>query len=129
MRFSPVRIVLLVMLAGCGVFTNERACTLIGCTDGLAIWFDQRVPTDVTVTIELPNGATQSQECRAAVWCSAVFFDGVSAEAVTVRLSSPGKPTQTIVANDLEYEEHRPNGEDCEPVCLIAALHVKLRLA
>jgi len=129
MRFLPFRMVLLAMLAsGCSVFTSERACTLIGCNDGLAIRFDQQVPADVTVTIELPNGETQSQECRTASFCSAVFFAEVSASSVTVRLSTLGNPTQVIEADDLRYEERRPNGEGCEPVCLIADLHVKLRV-
>ena len=130
MRFSTVRMVILAVLAsGCGVFTSERACTLIGCGDGLSIRFEQQVPTDVTVTIELPNGDIRSQECRPASFCSGVFFEGVTASSVTVRLSAPGRPTQVVEAVELEYEEHQPNGDGCEPVCMIARLSVKLRLA
>jgi hypothetical protein len=119
-------VAMLAGLLGCGVFTGNDACELLPCEDGLVVHFDEVVPSDVMLTLELPDGTSQTQTCGAASFCSVVMFAGVSAPSARLRVSMDGAPENLVEVEELVYERFRPNGEDCPPECLIATITLKV---
>jgi|SRR5687768_3165509 len=115
-----------VALAAICVGCNTEPCTLIGCVGGLHIILPSDVDVNqaVHVEIELPDGSQQEQLCEVSSDCSEFFFEGVSARSVVLRITIGGNTTQ-ILERELTYNEFRPNGPDCEPICRSARVHIK----
>lgn len=104
------------LLAGCNVLPT--ACTLIACESGLTIQVSNpRLPPTYQVELDLPDGTTLVRACAAATPCGGgVFFEGVTPATATVRFIVEGGVThqQTVTPT---YQNHRPNGAGCPPVC------------
>lgn len=121
----------------------SQTCTEAGCTDGLTFHFDERVPRDYTLTIEVA-GKVGTADCTAAaladtsaelqvqltgeldlgVWCSPDFVtieDSPGSLAMT--LTFPDGTTTNADAKPV-YEEVFPNGEDCPPTCEQASFDI-----
>lgn len=109
-------LLLLPLLAGCESIFAPRACTLIGCTDGLGVQLVDLPAGGYVLEVVLPGGATHTQECTHETHCpTQVFFEGVTAEEFTLRLTTAAgtrSEQQRAV-----YSRHRPNGRGCPPVC------------
>ena len=111
-------------LGGCGLFTDEEACTLRGCYSGLYIRFEERPPSNVAVGVRLPDGTLLERECLPeACEVFGTLFEAVAAPHVEISVTMDGK-TETFTA-DLEYELFYPNGEDCGDPCLVTTVNLK----
>ena len=109
--------------AGCGVFTDERACTLIGCYSGLEIEIQTLPPTSLLLSVRLPDGTVLARECLPQLCVLGAFFEGVDAPTVEIAVTMNGH-TETFT-KDLTYVSAHPNGEDCPPVCSVALVRLK----
>ncbi len=136
MASRRVSIVALALLLGAGSSCASQTCTEVACDDTLTFHFDEKVPRDYTLTVEIA-GKTGTADCTSAALSdtsaellanlSGELDFGVSCGPDFVSLfSSPGNVAIVIEFSDGTttnadakpvYEENRPNGEDCGPVC------------
>lgn len=109
-----------------GLFSNcsERACTEIGCIDGLVLNFDLEEGTIAEVT--LTNDSNEEiLECGGIQPnCGAtMIFDSFFPSSMHVVLTKDstvvGDYTQAI-----EFTENRPNGPGCDPTCTQASVTI-----
>ncbi len=110
-------------LAGCGLFTDEGPCTLIGCESGLMLKM-AGAPAPVTLRVRLPDGTVFDRECLPQACALGTFFEGVKAPSVEISVTMNGN-TETFTT-PLTYQHYYPNGEDCGDPCLVTAVHLKL---
>jgi hypothetical protein len=123
---------------GCGF-----ACTDVGCNDSLTFAFDEQVPLDYVVTVEVA-GRTGQADCTAATLEEGqdqkqLELTGDLSLSVSctgtelVVLSAPTEAAITIVFPDgitteararPAYQELQPNGEGCEPTCRSATVDI-----
>jgi len=132
-----------VMLAGCTLGErppSEQVCTFIGCGLSLEVALvGEHVPTDFALTVNSPAGDIVNVHCAegnaefdppsAARWTPAcpaggVTFQGFTPEQLTATVRwSEGEVTQDF---ELRYDEHRPNGRQCEPTCRSTRVEVRI---
>lgn len=134
-----------------------RACTEIGCEDGLRIELvraawpagNYRVQLDVDGTTTTCSGQLPLRPCEQgpsfncegapvrfgesgcalpaeAHSITDINLPTTSAQRVTLTLEHDGALIGTTTLTP-EYNEQRPNGPDCPPVCRNAGLRLKLR--
>lgn len=103
---------------------SERACTLIGCDDGINISISGAPDASWTLEIEEPDGTVHRRECAEDGVCTERFFPGVTSEAVTVRVITTEGTREWEMTPD--YERLQPNGPGCPPVCHQARLELSL---
>jgi hypothetical protein len=116
---------LLPLLASCEAIFSPRACTLIGCTDGLSVQLVDLPVGAYALEVLLPGGEIRTFECAQASACPAqLFFPGVAAEEITLRMTTEaGVRTET---RRPVYSKLRPNGRGCPPVCWQAEMTMRL---
>jgi hypothetical protein len=115
---------LLGLLACSGSAPEVRACTMIGCSDGLTVTVANAPPAAYTVEVILPDGSVRSGRCEVAAQCAnGVFVENVSAEQVTVRIVSGASSSSQVVRP--QYTVSQPNGPDCPPTCRQARAQVQ----
>lgn len=124
MRTTLVPLAAALSLA-CSSSTNEQACTLIGCSDGLVV----RVAglTEGTATIELKSVGRPPivLTCDGPAHCAAgVQFENETPAQATITVTS-GDRVQAMEAEPV-YVKSRPNGPGCEPECRQATVTVTL---
>jgi len=109
-------VVLLIGMAGCGT-TEPRGCTEIGCNPGVTVDFSGAVPTDFMLEVRSTGTTPFTIECSRTTPCgSGVFAYDILGDTIEVVVTRDGKTmTQTFIPT---YEETRPNGPGCDPVCL-----------
>lgn len=110
-------------LPGCGLFTDEGPCTLIGCESGLTLTMEG-APAPVTLRVRLPDGTVLERQCAPQACALGTLFHGVRAPSVEISVTM-NEATQTLTT-PLTYEHYYPNGEDCGDPCLVTAVHLKL---
>jgi hypothetical protein len=104
--------------------TGPKACTLVGCQPGLSIDVRGDRGGDINVKIVAADGQMRSFDCDSdTATCSATFED-YTPENVSVTVTK--KESNVIRSYSLKYNNVRPNGEDCPPVCKQA--HIDLVL-
>jgi hypothetical protein len=109
--------------AACG--TAGRACTLIGCSDGLTVELAGSLPADYTVTARVDGAVVQRVECGAARDCRGeVFLEGVTAANVELEVTSGAVSERREVAPS--YATVQPNGPGCPPICRQARVRIEL---
>lgn len=112
------------LLAACSGIST--VCTLVGCNEGLALQLDRPVQSgSYTVELLVPGASPQLRECPTDTACGgSFFFEGVSAETVTVRfVSSTVTHEQTVRPT---YERTYPNGRGCDDGCLYGTATVRV---
>lgn len=113
----------LLTASGCEI-VGVRACTLIGCQDGLTVKFTTPVATgDVVEVTDLDAGETRSQSCQVVPsGCTSAFFADFTATRVRVVVNTGG----TRLQGDFSpaYRTNRPNGRGCPPTCRVAEVTV-----
>jgi hypothetical protein len=112
-------------VGGCDV-AGPRACTLIGCTDGLTVEvIGLTSPGPITVVVIAPDGASRSATVTCAGGASCPFlFGNFSPTSVTINVSAGSQSRQVTVQPD--YQTNRPNGPECPPECRSARVTVAL---
>ena len=123
---------------------DSQTCTLVGCSDGLTLEFDESVPRDYTVTVTV-DGTTETADCTAAtlgddtadastglpaletsIGCGTNMLTfGFSPTQLSVVITFPDGAKTTVDAKPA-YEETYPNGEDCEPACRQATYEIDI---
>jgi hypothetical protein len=109
-----------VLLGSCANLSEpERVCTLIGCTDGLAIEVNHSLQQSFTVNVRSGTQTIHTFRCDPGQPCRA-FVSNQTPSDVTVTVDSPQGP----VSKDFqpEYRLSRPNGPDCLPECKQATI-------
>jgi hypothetical protein len=101
----------LLVSAGCDTF---RACTLIGCVNGLMIQFAAPPTSAYRVEVSSGNGTVNVFECPTAQCGGARFEDYFPQTATVTVITAAGTTTTTIAP---EYTESYPNGHACGPAC------------
>ncbi len=102
-------------------------CTLIGCHDMLTVAFSPPVDDDYDVQLVL-DGAIVGFDCEdgqvvggggQVIACDAAGFQLLTT-ASTVEVAASGNVAmwEAFGSGAPDVEEVRPNGPDCEPVCL-----------
>lgn len=122
MRLTPIlRVTAAVLLAGC----NPLVCTDIGCIDSLQVRFDRAPVGAYRVEVVAGAGAEPAVfECGATESCPVAYFEGVTAERVTVRVTTAaGTRTQEFSPR---YERQYPNGRLCGAACQQATITFSL---
>jgi hypothetical protein len=100
----------------CDEIFDNKACTLIGCVDGLSVAIPSNAQLPYTVTLQAPGVASVSVQCTSANGCGTnVFFENQTPATVTVTITWQG--TTLTKQFTPVYKESQPNGEDCPPVC------------
>lgn len=114
-----IKAILLLLAAvstGCSAnaATDERVCTLIGCSSGLNIAIEGAA--DGPFRIEATDGSTMQEfDCPAGARCERVTFDDFLPESVTVRVIAAGDTA--ITTSRPTYTTLQPNGPGCPPSC------------
>ncbi|MGE5360074.1 MAG: hypothetical protein ACM3NQ_13735 [Bacteroidales bacterium] len=114
-----------VVAAGCNPF-QPRACTAIGCTDGLIVEVTG-APTgaSVTVTAIAPDGSSKSGPCLSTGTACTAYLDGFMPATATLRVSWNSNTVEFEITP--AYVTTYPNGRDCPPACVQA--HVALTVS
>ena len=101
----------------------QRACTMIGCEDGLTVAVEGTPDSAYRLEIRAPGEEIRVQECPSPAECGQVFLVGFLPEEVTVELvtESGERSTRTVRP---EIETVQPNGPDCPPTCRQARVTV-----
>lgn len=110
-----------VLLSNCGPIVG---CTLIGCDNGLSVQLSG-TPAGAYRVEAIADGADPvALECGAGQTCPPVFFPGLQAAHVTIRVTtSAGTRSQAFTP---DYRDLYPNGRDCGAVCKQATVTVQL---
>ena len=112
------------LLVGCDNFTDPGVCTLAGCSSGLEIVLED--PPDVPYVLEAsaqPDGSEHVFECSNASGCTnRVFIKNFTPLRVYVEvITEAGTDRFEVVPT---YQEFRPNGPRCPPLCRRAIVHL-----
>jgi len=115
-------IVLIGLVASCsGPTEADLDCARAGCIDTLRVVLEELPPAPFRVEASTGGGTLYVYECEEGMLCSEevvfpyflpdhVFIDLFVAEEVHRFQFTP------------EYEEHRPNGPGCPPICQLGTL-------
>ncbi|MGQ0814400.1 MAG: hypothetical protein ACT4O1_08025 [Gemmatimonadota bacterium] len=116
-------LLMLLCLACASNAEPERACTLIGCENGLTVVVNTTLQQDFTVNVKSGTQQIQTFTCRAGQPCQAFIANQTPAQ-VTVEVVSPTGATSRAITP--EYSLSRPNGPDCPPECRQATVTVNV---
>ncbi len=112
------------LFVSCNALDIEEKCTLIGCSDGLIVRIDGVAPASYTVAVQ-SGGKETLVTCNPTSPCTGgTFVAGVTSQNVQVEIRLPDRTVRR--AATVTYQETRPNGDDCEPVCRQAIITMKL---
>jgi hypothetical protein len=100
----------------------QRACTMIGCEDGLAVEIDGTPQGAYRVEARAPGESPRVRECASPAACGQIFFAGFLPEEVTVVVTAGDATSSRTVRPQVETV--RPNGPDCPPTCRQARVTV-----
>lgn len=122
----------LMLSSGCGRGEPDlardgpaRACTMIGCENGVTVQLAGAPAIPFSVELTPLGGAATIKECVTAQACGTdLFFQGVSADSVTVKVTSPAG--ESVTRAKAEYATTRPNGPQCDPECRQARVSVSV---
>jgi hypothetical protein len=116
---------LALVTAACTSATQEQACTLIGCSDGLVVRVEGAPEGMTTIELKRPFRSPVVLTCTGPDHCAGgiQFADQTPAHAIITITS--GDRVKSVEL-DLAYTKSRPNGPGCEPECRQASVTVVL---
>lgn len=130
---SALVFVAMLMLAGCAGVPGQpppgaQACTEIGCSSGLIVELEGAVPASFQIEAATAGADAQVAECpdgAPAIECdpSSVFFRDFLPDDVQITITWDGQSVTQEFAP--AYEELRPNGPGCPPVCSQARVTIE----
>lgn len=113
-----------IVLAGCDEPTG-RACTEIGCGDGLSITLQYTPGAALQVVATTVAGDARSGNCVVSSTGSCVVsFFGFEPEELTIAVFGAEQPVSVTLSP--AYEEFQPNGPGCPPICRWATVEFNL---
>lgn len=115
------------LLLGCS--TADKACTLIGCNDGLSVTFKGSPPENFTLRLKADGQADINVTCPGGSTQFTCLPDRVMINNYT-----PTQVDVTYTAGDKtltrsftpSYTSSEPNGPGCGPVCRQASVELDL---
>jgi hypothetical protein len=110
-----------VVSLGCNVY--PRACTEIGCNDGLSVEITGTIAGRTTIEVAAAGQTTRTFECNPGQACRG-FLDNYMPAQATITVRMPDRTVERSVSP--QYVESRPNGEGCPPVCRQATVQVAI---
>jgi hypothetical protein len=117
-------LVLMVLIGACASAEEDvgvRACTKIGCSNGLAVEVTHSSSVAINVSVRNGTQVLRMFRCDAGQTCRA-FLENQTPADVTVVVDAGGKEVSKSFRP--AYRAQRPNGPDCEPVCNQATVEV-----
>jgi len=99
-------------------------CTLIGCAEELTIILDGYDGQALQITLEEVGSLDDPFVIECEAECGGVLVSGFTPDEIRIVVTSEAGSVETVVAP--EYEESRPNGGDCPPVCRRAEIRVDI---
>lgn len=111
-----------VMIGACGI-TSPQDCTLIGCTNGLAVVVNTSLQQQMTVTVKAGTQTLATLQCSAGTPCN-TFIENQTPSEVQVTINVSGGTVNRTY--NPQYQMHRPNGENCPPECKQATITVNV---
>jgi hypothetical protein len=91
-------------------------CTLIGCDSGLVLRFATPLAGSFHVEATSPDAGSRSYDCATSPGClDGAFIVGYFPKTVTLTVTYQGRTATTTVSPT--YQESRPNGSGCDPLC------------
>lgn len=124
LKWTPILLISIAM-ASC----HQRACTEIGCEDGLVIDFDLEPMSTAVIVLnaESKDGVSETYELRCgfqAEACPELFtFNEFTVEEMEVEIWRDSTLLNAY-KQPIEYETFEPNGPGCDPQCLQASVTV-----
>ena len=115
---------LILWLAACaGNQEPQRACTLIGCNDGLNVTVNSALQQNISVTVKSGAQTLHTFTCSPGQPCVA-FLDNQTPSNITVQVTT----SAGTISRDYtpEYKVSRPNGPGCDPECRQATVTVSV---
>lgn len=114
-----------ILTSGCNGIFGPRACTLIGCSNGLEVELQGVLPPSFTVAAQVGGAAPWTMECTPAQPCgSVVMFPEFTPDHVFIAVLGEGVDVQREIRPT--YRAFRPNGDDCPPVCRNGRVTIQL---
>jgi hypothetical protein len=112
------------LLASCDNLTDPGVCTLAGCSSGLEIVLED--PPEAPYLIEAsaqPDESAHVFECSNESGCTGpVFFQDFTPLQVYIEvITEAGTERFEVVPT---YQEFRPNGSRCPPLCRRGVVHL-----
>ncbi|MEZ0372024.1 MAG: hypothetical protein ACAI44_23235 [Candidatus Sericytochromatia bacterium] len=127
MRILLITFTALGLLSAC---TPEKACTLIGCVDGLNITLKGQVAQSYTLKLKVQGQPDQNLSCPEGTSghiCfpnGSVFVNNYTPQSVEITYTA-GEKTVTKKFNP-SYSTSNPNGPDCGPTCKQARIELEV---
>lgn len=114
-------LLLLVFAAGCDF---ARACTLIGCLNGLAVEFSTPPTAPYRMEVRSNSLTVNVYECTVLNQCypNGTVFENYYPQSVTIKVITATGTASTEVTPT--YVESQPNGKGCGPTCRTARVTV-----
>ena len=112
-------------LGGCDVL-GPGACTLVGCSDGLAVALQSTPTSAYRVEVRVPGSPSSYVfDCPDPARCGTlVRFDEFTPSSAFVTITTDRGTVRHEVRPS--YVVSRPNGEDCPPLCRQATVHLPI---
>ena len=118
-------VVVWAVVASCANVAEEppRACTEIGCSDGLAVEVNSSLTQSITVSVRAGAQELHTFRCDPGQPCRAFIENQTPAEVTVVVQTAQGDVSKTYRP---AYQINRPNGPGCPPDCKQATVTVAL---
>ena len=121
MRIVMVGLIAVAAVA-CGNPFESRACTLIGCTDGLSVFATNSRSDSVTIVVRSATGEVLATiGCRPNAPCGTQLQNQTPATVTVTTQTSQGSSTVTFTP---QYIINQPNGPECGPTCRQATINL-----
>lgn len=104
--------------------SGPRACSLVGCADGVTVYFWKPVgPVDHAVYVRFCAAGRCDQARvagrRIAVDLPCPDFDGEQTISLTARVLGRHGEVQSIASKEINIRRLEPNGAECGPTCWV----------
>ena len=105
------------LFTNCNFQEVQKACTLIGCDDGVQVKLTSSLPNSATIEINY-DGKSKTIVCSEDR-CNSnsyLFFENITPETFTIKIVENGKVLSESTHTPT-YRVDQPNGPNCPPDC------------
>jgi hypothetical protein len=108
---------------------DRRICTLVGCNSGVSVRYGEfgtrYIPRNATVTVCIERLCRRFSGRGDGVRVAHAKLSGPGPVRVRVVVRSPSDKVLFRADRQVTLKRARPNGEECEPTCWLAAFEFK----